>query len=162
MKEIIIDSDDNIDIKPYEEEKEFQRAYIENMYRYFGYGLWLVFSKETGELIGRAGLEHREYHEETELERAARIAKEMRTDGRLGAKDGYVSKFEDIAGNNTNQLDTPVRSRKRFDDKEERRRPTYDLSNKDYGMKPIYTEEELEKEDFEIHQRNWQVVHIDQ
>lgn len=52
----------------YEEEKEFQRAYIENMYRYFGYGLWLVFSKETGELIGRAGLEHREYHEETELE----------------------------------------------------------------------------------------------
>ena len=53
---------------PYEEEKEFQRAYIENMYRYFGYGLWLVFSKETGELIGRAGLEHREYHEEIELE----------------------------------------------------------------------------------------------
>ena len=53
---------------PYEEEKEFQRAYIENMYRYFGYGLWLVFSKATGELIGRAGLEHREYHEEIELE----------------------------------------------------------------------------------------------
>ena len=52
----------------YEEEKEFQRAYIENMYRYFGYGLWLVFLKETGELIGRAGLEHREYHEEIELE----------------------------------------------------------------------------------------------
>ena len=53
---------------PYEEEKEFQRAYIENMYRYFGYGLWLVFSKVTGELIGRAGLEHREYNEEIELE----------------------------------------------------------------------------------------------
>ena len=53
---------------PYEEEKEFQCAYIENMYRYFGYGLWLVFSKETGELIGRAGLEHREYDEEIELE----------------------------------------------------------------------------------------------
>lgn len=53
---------------PYEEEKAFQCAYIENMYRYFGYGLWLVFSKETGALIGRAGLEHREYHEEIELE----------------------------------------------------------------------------------------------
>ena len=53
---------------PYEEEKEFQRAYIENMYRYFGYGLWLVFEKKCGKLIGRAGLEHREYHEETELE----------------------------------------------------------------------------------------------
>ena len=53
---------------PYEEEKEFQCAYIENMYRYFGYGMWLVFSKENGKLIGRAGLEHREYHEEIELE----------------------------------------------------------------------------------------------
>ncbi len=53
---------------PYEEEKEFQRAYIENMYRYFGYGMWLLFSKETGALIGRAGLEHREYNGETELE----------------------------------------------------------------------------------------------
>ena len=53
---------------PYEEEKEFQRAYIHNMYRFYGYGMWLVFSRETGELIGRAGLEHREYNGETELE----------------------------------------------------------------------------------------------
>ncbi len=52
----------------YEEEKEFQIAYINNMYRFYGYGMWLVFSKETGELIGRAGLEHREYNGETELE----------------------------------------------------------------------------------------------
>ena len=60
---------------PYEEEKEFQRAYIENMYRFFGYGLWLVFLKEDGKLIGRAGLEHREYHEETELELGYLIGK---------------------------------------------------------------------------------------
>lgn len=53
---------------PYEEEKDYQSAYIKNMYRYFGYGMWLVFLKETGELIGRAGLEHREIHEQTELE----------------------------------------------------------------------------------------------
>lgn len=53
---------------PYEEEREFQTAYINNMYRFYGYGMWLVFSKETGELIGRAGLEHREYNGETELE----------------------------------------------------------------------------------------------
>ena len=53
---------------PYEEEKEFQRAYIHNMYGFYGYGMWLVFSRETGELIGRAGLEHREYNGETELE----------------------------------------------------------------------------------------------
>lgn len=53
---------------PYEEELEFQRAYINHKYRFFGYGMWLVFLKETGELIGRAGLEHREYDGETELE----------------------------------------------------------------------------------------------
>lgn len=52
----------------YEEEKEFQRAYIEHMYRFFGYGMWLVFEKASGKLIGRAGLEHREIHDETELE----------------------------------------------------------------------------------------------
>jgi RimJ/RimL family protein N-acetyltransferase len=66
-------ADDGMDaytepLYPYEEEKEFQRAYIENMYRYFGYGMWLVFEKETDKLIGRAGLEHREYNEVTELE----------------------------------------------------------------------------------------------
>ena len=66
---------------PYEEEKEFQRAYIENMYRYFGYGLWLVFSKETGELVGRAGLEHREYHEEIELELGYIIGKKYQGQG---------------------------------------------------------------------------------
>ncbi len=66
-------ADDGIDaytepLYPYEEEKEFQRAYIENMYRYFGYGMWLVFEKESGKLIGRAGLEHREYNDVVELE----------------------------------------------------------------------------------------------
>lgn len=45
---------------PYEEEYNYQKAYIENMYRFFGYGMWLVFEKETGKLVGRAGVEHRE------------------------------------------------------------------------------------------------------
>ncbi|MBR3811725.1 MAG: GNAT family N-acetyltransferase [Agathobacter sp.] len=65
----------------YEEEKELQRAYIENMYGYFGYGLWLVFSKETGELIGRAGLEHREYHDEIELDLGYVIGKKFQRQG---------------------------------------------------------------------------------
>ena len=30
------------------------------MYGFYEYGMWLVFSKETGKLIGRAGLEHDE------------------------------------------------------------------------------------------------------
>ena len=44
----------------YEKELEFTRAYIDNMYVFYGYGLWLVFDKESGELIGRAGISHRE------------------------------------------------------------------------------------------------------
>lgn len=44
----------------YEKEVEYQKAYIEHMYRFFGYGMWLVFEKETGRLVGRAGLENRE------------------------------------------------------------------------------------------------------
>ena len=43
----------------YEEEYEYQKAYIENMYRFFDYGMWLVFEKESGKLVGRAGIEHR-------------------------------------------------------------------------------------------------------
>ena len=45
---------------PYEEEYAYQKAYIESMYGFFGYGMWLVFEKESGKLIGRAGVEHRE------------------------------------------------------------------------------------------------------
>ena len=59
----------------YEEEKTYQEAYINHMYRFFGYGMWLVFEKETGKLIGRAGLEHREINEETELELGYLIGK---------------------------------------------------------------------------------------
>lgn len=44
----------------YETELEYQKVYIENMYDFYEYGMWLVFSKETGKLIGRAGLEHNE------------------------------------------------------------------------------------------------------
>ena len=40
----------------YEEELEYQKAYIENMYRFYGYGMWLVFEKKTGTLIGREEL----------------------------------------------------------------------------------------------------------
>lgn len=79
-------ADDGMDeftegLYPYEEEKEYQRAYINNMYRYFGYGMWLVFLKETGELIGRAGLEHREIYEEMELELGYLIGKKYQGNG---------------------------------------------------------------------------------
>ena len=43
----------------YDEELEFTRAYIDNMYTFYGYGLWLVFDRTSGELIGRAGISRR-------------------------------------------------------------------------------------------------------
>lgn len=47
----------------YEEEKIFTEKYIENMYGFFGYGLWLVFTREEedkcGELVARIGIENR-------------------------------------------------------------------------------------------------------
>ena len=45
---------------PYEEERAYQEAYIRNMYGFYGYGMWIVCGKETGRLIGRAGIESRE------------------------------------------------------------------------------------------------------
>ncbi len=50
----------------YDKECEYEKAYIEHMYGYYEYGMWLVFSKETGKLIGRAGLENRDYCDEPE------------------------------------------------------------------------------------------------
>lgn len=44
----------------YEEELQYQRDYIKYMYGFYGYGMWLVFEKKIGTLIGRAGLEHQE------------------------------------------------------------------------------------------------------
>ena len=44
----------------YEKEKEYQRSYINYMYRLYGYGMWVVIEKTTGKLIGRVGIENRE------------------------------------------------------------------------------------------------------
>ncbi len=45
---------------PYEQEREYQEAYIRHMYGFYGYGMWIVCDRDTGALIGRAGLERRE------------------------------------------------------------------------------------------------------
>lgn len=52
----------------YEKELEFTKAYIENVYSFYGYGLWLVFDRKTGELIGRAGISVREIDGEKRCE----------------------------------------------------------------------------------------------
>lgn len=50
------------------EEIEYQRAYIRNMYEYFGYGMWLVKERSTDKLIGRAGIDNRMINGQPELE----------------------------------------------------------------------------------------------
>ncbi len=52
----------------YEKELEFTKAYIENVYSFYGYGLWLVFDGKTGGLIGRAGISTREIDGEKRCE----------------------------------------------------------------------------------------------
>lgn len=47
------------DIDEYlEVEMEKQAAYIRNVYSFYGYGIWGVFSKTTRQLIGRCGIEN--------------------------------------------------------------------------------------------------------
>ena len=43
-----------------EEEAEYMRSYIENQYRFYEYGIWAITLKDTGKLIGRAGISLRE------------------------------------------------------------------------------------------------------
>lgn len=48
-----------VDIEDYwEDEIAKQKAYIKNVYSFYGYGLWGVFSKTTQGLIGRCGIEN--------------------------------------------------------------------------------------------------------
>lgn len=45
-------------------EKEKHKAYIENVYHYYGYGLWGVYLKENQKLIGRCGIEFKIFDNE--------------------------------------------------------------------------------------------------
>ena len=88
-----------------------------------------------------------ETKEETDLERAARIAKEKKASEGIdiASKQEYVSKFESIAGVTKQQTPAPKRKKKQVVvEEEEVRKPTFDLK-KDYEMKPLYSEEELEE-----------------
>lgn len=50
------------------QEEAFLKAYIKNMYGFYGYGMWVVIEKETNRMIGRVGLNNREMDGEMELE----------------------------------------------------------------------------------------------
>ncbi len=56
--------------KDRQEEIEYTKDYIRNMYEFCGYGLWLVIEKDgtkEGRIVGRAGITGREGYEEAEL-----------------------------------------------------------------------------------------------
>lgn len=50
------------------QEEQYTRDYIEKMYRFYGYGMWLVCDRESGALIGRAGFSHQDLGDEIVLE----------------------------------------------------------------------------------------------
>lgn len=45
-----------------QKEEEYTKAYIKNMYQFYGYGMWIAINKTTGKLIGRAGLDNLHLH----------------------------------------------------------------------------------------------------
>lgn len=50
-----------------EEEKAYMESYIRQVYGFYGFGIWTVLLKATGQIIGRAGLSVREGYELPEL-----------------------------------------------------------------------------------------------
>lgn len=110
-------------------------------------------------------VEEAQPQEETDLEKAARIAREKQKQEGLNLKEKqeYRSKFETLADASAKQ-DYKAAAKPRYkkydkyEEKEERRKPTFDLNKKDYEMKPIYSEEELaeiEREEREIEESDW-------
>lgn len=54
ISQYLTDAEDDPDV-----EKEKLRAYIKNVYSYYGFGLWGVFLKEKGLLLGQCGIEYK-------------------------------------------------------------------------------------------------------
>lgn len=50
-----------------EQERQFIRDYIEKMYGFYGFGIWTILTKDTKEVIGRAGFFYREEYEDVEI-----------------------------------------------------------------------------------------------
>lgn len=49
------------------QEIEYVRSYIKNVYEFYEYGLWTIVDKQSGQIIGRAGLSWREETETVEI-----------------------------------------------------------------------------------------------
>lgn len=66
---------------PYDEEVEYEKNYIERVYAYYGYGLWLLEEKSSKEIIGRAGVEYREGCEKNEGELGFQVSFKRQREG---------------------------------------------------------------------------------
>lgn len=61
-----------------EQEKAYMKNYIQQIYNFYGYGLWTVLLKETGRVIGRAGLSVREGYALPELGFVIEVAQQRK------------------------------------------------------------------------------------
>lgn len=50
-----------------EDEINYTKDYIKNIYGFYGFGMWILVLKETNQVIGRAGLEYKEGYDGLEL-----------------------------------------------------------------------------------------------
>lgn len=97
-----------------------------------------------------------------DFEEAARIAKAKQREKGLDLKEKqeFTSKFEALAdaSNSHAVSEKQTKNYRKKDKDEEKRRPTFDLTNKEYEFKPIYTEEELaeiERQEEEERENDW-------
>ncbi|MEG0264332.1 MAG: transcription termination factor NusA [Erysipelotrichaceae bacterium] len=118
---------------------------------------------ETVETVEEVKEIEKVQEEENDLERASRIAKEKKKLGGINIEEKreFVSKLEQFAEKTTKQEEKPARPKyRKFEEKkeEEHRKPTFDLSKKDYDYKPIYSEDELAeiaRQEEEEKQKDW-------
>lgn len=72
-------------VEPLYEDRDLETAYLKDyiklIYRFYDFGLWMLWDKETGEVIGRAGVEPMEYEGELVLELGYVIAENKRRQG---------------------------------------------------------------------------------
>ena len=65
----------------WQKEAEYTKSYIEHMYYYYGYGMWVVRHRESGRLLGRAGIGHREEGDRVLMELGYIIGREYQNQG---------------------------------------------------------------------------------
>ena len=65
-----------------DQEREYQREYIERIYKFFGYGLWVIVNKSNGKVIGRAGVEAKDSCEDyNQVELSYQVAVDYQRQG---------------------------------------------------------------------------------